>query len=232
MVAQPASLFSEVLARLQSTYGRPKPPKSDPFELILWENVAYLLSDERREAAFEALRERVGLTPKAILGAPQATLLAIAKMGGMRPEVRVERLRTIARITLDQFQGDLRGVLKLPLKQAKKALQRYPSIGEPGAEKILLFTKSYAVLGIDSNGLRVLRRIGYGQECKNYSTTYRSVQEALAGEMGQQCAPLIKANQLLRRHGQERCKLNAPLCRICPLTDVCAFNLGQASGLP
>jgi endonuclease III len=228
-----ANLFHDVIQRLQSTYGRPKPPKSDPLELILWENVVYLLRDERREAAFEALRERVGLTPKAILGAPRATLLEIAKMGGMRPEVRVERFRTIARITLDQFQGDLRKVLKLPLKQAKKALQLYPTIGEPGAEKILLFTKSYPVLGLDSNGLRVLCRIGYGQERKNYSATYHSVQEAAAGQIGQDCAPLIKANQLLRQHGQERCKLNAPLCRICPLTDLCAyFRVGQASGLP
>lgn len=216
---------------LQSTFGRPKPPKSDPFELILWENVAYLLSDERREAAFEALCQRVGRTPKAILGAPQATLLEIAKMGGMRPEVRVERLRTIARMTLDQFHGDLRTALKLPLKQAKKALRLYPNIGEPGAEKILLFTNSYPVLGLDSNGLRVLLRIGYGQECKNYSATYRSVQEAVAGEMGQECAPLITAHQLLRRHGQERCKLNAPLCGICPVADLCKYR-GQVSGLP
>jgi endonuclease III len=109
------------------------------------------------------------------------------------------------------------------LKQAKKALQLYPTIGEPGAEKILLFTKSYPVLGLDSNGLRVLRRIGYGQESKNYSAAYRSVQEAVAGEIGQECRPLIKANQLLRQHGQERCKLNAPLCRICPLTDLCVY---------
>jgi len=227
-VPEPASLFREVTARLQSSYGRPKPPKSDPLELILWENVAYLLTDQKREAAFETLRDRVGLTPKAILAAPQATLLEIAKMGGMRPEVRVERLRSIARITLDQFQGDLRKALKLPLKQAKKALQLYPNIGEPGAEKILLFTKSYAVLGLDSNGLRVLRRIGYGQECKNYSATYHSVQEAVAGEIGKECAPLIKASQLLRQHGQERCKLNAPLCRTCPVTDLCAYYKGAA----
>ena len=225
-VPEPVSLFGKLIAQLRSAYGRPKPPKSDPFELILWENVAYLLSDERREAAFEALRERVGLTPKQILAAPGATLLEIAKMGGMRPEVRVERLRTIARITLDKFQGDLRKALKLPLKEAKKALRLYPNIGEPGAEKILLFSKSYAVLGLDSNGLRVLHRIGYGQECKNYSATYHSVEEAVAGEIGHACGPLIQANQLLRRHGQERCKLNAPLCRICPVTDLCAYYKG------
>ncbi len=215
--------FDQLIARLQSTYGKPKAPKSDPFGLILWENIAYLLSDDRREAAFEALRKRVGLTPKQILDAPRETLLEIAKLGGMQPEVRLERLRTIARITLDRFQGDLRKALKLPLQQAKKALQLYPSIGEPGAEKILLFTKTYPVLGLDSNGLRVLRRIGYGQECKNYSATYHSVQEAVSSEIGAKCAPLIKANQLLRQHGQERCKTNGPLCEICPVTDLCEF---------
>lgn len=225
---RPASLFGNVVDLLQSTYGRPKPPKSDPFELILWENVAYLLTDERREAAFEALHQRVGLTPKQILSAPHATLLEIAKMGGMRPDVRVERLCTIARITLDEFQGDLGKAVKLPIKQAKKALRLFPCIGEPGAEKILLFSKSYAVLGLDSNGLRVLRRIGYGQEHKNYSATYHSVQDAVAGEIGQDCAPLIKANQLLRQHGKERCKINAPLCRICPLTDLCKYYKDRA----
>src|ERR1039457_3705883 len=170
------------------------------------------------------LSTSVVLTTETLVpAAPQATLLEIAKMGGMRPEVRVERLRTFWKFSRDRLQGGLRKALKLPLKQAKKALRLYPNIGEPGAEKILLFTKSYAVLGLDSNGLRVLRRIGYGQECKNYSATYRSVHKAIAGEIGQECAPLIKANQLLRQHGQERCKLNAPLCRICPVTDLCVY---------
>lgn len=217
------SRFDQLIAGLQSFYGRPKPPLSDPFELILWENVAYLLSDERREVAFDALRSRVGLTPKQILTAPAATLLEIAKMGGMRPEVRVERLRTIARITIDEFQGDLRNALKLPLKQAVKALRLYPTIGEPGAGKILLFTKTHPVLGLESNGLRVLQRVGYGREQKNYSATYRSVQDAIAGEIGQDCTSLITAHQLLRQHGQERCKTTAPLCRICPVTDLCHY---------
>jgi endonuclease-3 len=213
---------------LETAYGRPRPKVTDPWQMILWENVAYLQTDQRRELAFEALRQRVGLKPEEILAAPHATLLEIAKMGGMRPEVRVERLRQVSRIALHEFQGDLSKAVRLPLKQAKKAMQLFPNIGEPGAEKILLFSKSHAVLGLDSNGLRVLRRIGYGQEHKNYSATYRSVQEAVAGEIGQACAPLITAHQLLRQHGQERCKTNAPLCRICPLTDICAYYKANA----
>jgi len=212
-----------MVERLRAVYGRPKPPLSDPLELVFWENAAYLLSDERRQKVFEILRERVGLRARNILAAKPATLLEIAKLGGMRPEVRVERWLTIASITLSQFQGDLRNVLRLPLKEAKKALQQFPCIGEPGAEKILLFAGSHAILGLDSNGLRVLVRVGYGREQKSYSATYRSVREAIANQTWDKCAPLIQAHQLLRRHGMERCKSSAPICRGCPLTDACHY---------
>lgn len=224
------SRFFQIVDRLESAYGRLKPKVTDPWEMILWENVAYLQTDERREQCFETLRKRVGLKPEQILAAPGSTLLEIARMGGMRPEVRVERLRQISRIALDEFNGDLRKSTNLPLKQAKKAMQKFPNIGEPGAEKILLFSKAHAVLGLDSNGLRVLTRVGYGRESKNYSTTYRSVMEAVAPEIGDDCAPLIKANILLRHHGKERCKTTAPLCPACNLTDQCTYYCTSGAG--
>jgi endonuclease-3 len=218
------SPFQGMIQRLRVAYGRPKlPPTSDPLELVFWENAAYLLTDERRQKVFDLLRERVGLKPRDILAAKPATLLELAKLGGMRPEVRVERWLTIANVTVSQFSGDLGNAVRLPLKQAKKALQQFPCIGEPGAEKILLFTKSYPVLGLDSNGLRVLTRVGYGREHKSYSATYRSVQEAIADQIPSKYAPLIQAHQLLRQHGMERCKSSAPICRGCPLTDVCRY---------
>jgi endonuclease III len=218
------SPFEGIIERLRAKYGRPKPlPTSDPLELVFWENAAYLLGDERRQKVFDLLRERVGLEPRKILAANRSTLLEIAKLGGMRPEVRVERWSTIARIALTEFQGDLQSAVLLPIKQAKKAMQRFPTIGEPGAEKILLFSKAHAVLGLDSNGLRVLLRVGYGREQKSYSSTYRSVQEAIQNQVSDKCGPLILAHQLLRQHGMERCKSAAPICPGCPLSEVCQY---------
>src|SRR5712671_3411504 len=100
--------FKKLVARLKRHYGDPKlPPARGPFELVMWENACYLLSDERRAAVFEGLREQVGLTADAIWKADQERLLPLAKMGGMRPETRVFRWREIARITRTQFDGDL-----------------------------------------------------------------------------------------------------------------------------
>ena len=40
------SKLAEIIKRLQKHYGTPEPPPTDdPFELILWEQVAYLASD-------------------------------------------------------------------------------------------------------------------------------------------------------------------------------------------
>src|SRR2546428_484908 len=131
--------FPRLLRALESHYGRPEPPTiSDPLHLILWESVGYLVEDDRRELAFEALRKQAGLKPTDILSASTEQLVSITKLGGIHPELRASRLKEIAQIVLNDFAGDLTSALKLPLPKAAKALKKFPSIGEPGAEKILL----------------------------------------------------------------------------------------------
>ena len=128
-----------------------------------------------------------------------------------------------ARLVVDDFPGGLEALRDLPLKAAKRALMRFPSIGEPSAEKILLFTRCYPVLGLDSNGLRVLVRLGFGEEKKNYTATYRAVQEAIQDQLRTDYDWLIRAHILLRQHGKELCKTNAPLCEKCPVRKGCAY---------
>jgi endonuclease-3 len=218
--------FKRLLARLKRHYGEPQlPPAKGPFELVMWENACYLLPDDRRAAVFEGLRRQVGLTAQAIWHADKATLLPLATMGGMRPEVRVFRWREIARIAINHFGGDLDRILHEPYAKAKTALKQFPSIGDPGAEKILLFCGMAPGLPLESNGLRVLTRVGYGKVLKNYGATYRSVQEALQCQLPRDAKSLANAHLLLRDHGKTLCKTNAPRCGECPLADDCVFAM-------
>ncbi len=222
--------FQKLAARLQRQYGKPAlPPAKGPFELVLWENACYLLPDKRRAAVFEGLRERVGLSPSAIQSADPNTLHELAVMGGMRPETRVFRWLEIARIALTQFDGDLDRILKEPYPKAKKALLQFPNIGEPGAEKILMFCGMAAGLPLESNGCRVLTRIGFGREQTNYGAMYRSIQEDLQGQLPRGSESLADAHLLLRRHGKETCKTNGPDCGSCCVLDLCAFALKRKS---
>ena len=216
--------FTQIIANLKRHYGQPAvPPARGPFELVLWENACYLLPDERRLEVFESMRREVGLTAAAIDAASDKVLLPLAKRGGMRPETRVFRWREIARITLNQFAGDLDSILKLPYTAAKKALKQFPNIGDPGAEKILLLCGVANGLPLESNGLRVLVRLGWGRLQKQYGATYRSVQDALKPELPAKPEALKEAHLLLRTHGKTLCKDAAPLCHQCPVSAECNY---------
>jgi endonuclease-3 len=216
--------FNQTIALLKQHYGKPEPPPANgPFELVMWENACYLLPDERRLEVFEALRAQVGLNAAAVDAAPDKVLLPLAKRGGMRPETRVFRWREIARITLNQYAGDLDSILKLPYAAAKRALKQFPNIGDPGAEKILLLCGMASGLPLESNGLRVLVRIGWGRLQKNYGATYRSVQDDLQPSLPATASTLKEAHLLLRQHGKTLCKEKAPLCNRCPLSKGCDY---------
>jgi endonuclease III len=223
LMESPRITFAKLISTLAKRYGRPDPPAStEPLELIIWENIAYLASDERRGEAFASLKQDVGTRPEQILAAKRSALVALGK-AGILPDVSAEKLLNVAKIAYEEFDSDLGPVLKKPLAQAKKALKKFPGIGDPGAEKILLFTRSYPVMALDSNGLRVLCRVGFAEEQKNYSATYRLAQDAIREQLPGDYDSLIRAHLLLRQHGQELCKRSKPRCSECPVRDRCNY---------
>ena len=217
--------LKKLIAGLQKHYGTPEmPPARGPFELVMWENACYLLPDSRRAEVFAALKRQVGMSPAAIFRASQDVLLPLAEMGGMRPETRVFRWQEIARITMQQFGGKLDQILAWEYAKAKKALKQFPSIGDPGAEKILMFCGVAEGLPLESNGLRVLTRVGWGRvHLKNYSAMYKSVQEAIAAEVPKGAGAIARAHVLLRTHGKTLCKDARPQCFECPVEEMCGF---------
>jgi len=218
--------LARMLDTLEKLHGRTQvEPPRDVLGLILWENVAYLLDDDKRRAAFAALKKRVGLAPARIRAAKPEVLHELAAMGGIHPAQRVDRLREIADVALADFDDDLDAVLALPPAKARRALRKFPGIGEPGAEKILLFTHTEPVLALESNGLRALLRLGFGAESANYAASYKSVQLAVEPLIERDCDARIRAWHLLRAHGQALCKNKTPDCDACPLSDACAFVL-------
>jgi endonuclease-3 len=217
------------LARLEASYGTPEPPAvTDPFEMVLWENVAYLVDDERRARVFARLQEEIGLLPLEISTTPLEVLAEVIRDGGMQPAHRAGKLLAVADEALDIGQDSLQQLIRTAPDKASKALRRFPGIGEPGADKILLFSHAKRTLAPESNALRVLVRLGFGEEDESYGRMYRSAEKAVAPQLSEDFAWLIRAHQLLRRHGQEICKRSVPLCEACPLTDGCRWFLTRA----
>jgi len=209
----------EVVAQLEQLYGTPiLPDVVNPFELIILENVAYLVDDQRRYAVFERLRREIGIEPKPLLECPLPALIEIIREGGMQPERRAEKLHTSAKLAVEVGLEKLNTLLRHDPPQAKKTLKRFPGFAEPGADKILLFTRSYITLAPESNALRVLVRLGFAEQETDYSQTYRSLVESLEPLLPHNFDWLICAHQLLRLHGQRLCKRSTPRCEVCPVS--------------
>ncbi len=216
-----------VLARLPHPTDRSGP--RDAYGQVLWENIGYLIDDHRRHALFTEFSDRIGLAPQAILEADEADLHDIASRGGMRPEVRVGRWRQIAEITLGPGGGDLDRMLRaLPLHKARALLKLYPAIGDPCADKILLFAGISPRPSLESNGVRTLVRMGFIQEHKAYAATWRAAMDVLREQGEPDFDWLTGAYLTLRDHGRERCRCAEPACPACPLDFTCAH--APASG--
>jgi endonuclease-3 len=215
--------LSEISRALKRQHGVTKrPPPKTAYEWVLWENIAYLVDDATRAKAFALLKKTVGLKPDDILRAKNPALLAVTRHG-IVPEMFARKLRTVAEIARDKFGGKVDAVLSRDPAQAAKQLRAFPGIGEPGAEKILVAIGRARTLPLDSNGLRVLVRVGFGQSLRSYAATYRSVKSALP--IGRASAKsLFAAHLLLQRHGREVCKTAAPQCGRCMLRPMCAYG--------
>ena len=115
------------------------------------------------------------------------------------------------------------------MPRRKKHSSSSPTSAIPAREKILLLCGVSNGLPLESNGLRVLVRVGWGRSQKNYGATYRSVQEALKGELPKSPERLKEAHLLLRTHGKTICKDKAPQCHECPVSAGCNYAESTAA---
>jgi endonuclease III related protein len=240
-MAEPKQKLEEIRERLEELYGPQKAAgPSDPYEMIVYLNCGYPATDAKCGKVFDALNREVGLSPKELLALPKAKLAKLARPGGMMPELRAERLKEIARRVKDEFGGDLTAVLKKwmlaekkepgkGIRGAKKALQQFPVIGEPSAEKILLFAELAPVAAVPSAHLHVPIRIFVGEEGKNYAVDYRKAREILGAGLPETFEARQRMYLLLKKHGQEICKRSNPKCEICPLTGQCVYLQAKAA---
>jgi len=75
----------------------------------------------------------------------------------------------------EEKQQTSRGV-----RTAKKILREFPVIGEPSAEKILLFSKLAPVAAVPSAFVEVPARLWFGKAGANYPADYRAARDILS----------------------------------------------------
>jgi endonuclease III len=220
--------ITQLLDKLESFYGPQEPSwPVDPYEFLIWWQCGYPASDAACAKGWAALTREVGINPEKILITTPKKLADAVKPGGMLPELRAQRLMEIAFQVKNEFDGDLRKALVGPSVKVRNILKKFPSIGEPGVDRILLFADIAPVAAVPSNVVHVLVRMLSGQEGQNYVANYREAQRAIASGIPETFDARKRAYLLLKRHGQDLCKRRKPKCEDCPISQGCAFVAGQ-----
>ncbi len=141
----------------------------------------------------------------------------------MVPAVRAGRLKEIAARVQAEYGGDLRSTLsRLSAPQVRKALKSFSGIGNPGADRIMLFSRLAPVAAVPSACPHVLVRMLHGLEGPKYTAVYADAQRTL-NTLPATFDARIRAYLLVVRHGHEVCKRTNPSCGRCPLRSQCAF---------
>ena len=216
--------ITDLLDSLESNYGALDPAApTDPYEFLIWWHCGYPASEERCSKGWASLTSEIGIAPKRLLSASTAKLEGALKAGGMVPDLRAARLKEIAARILGEYAGDLRSALsRLSVPQARKALKAFPGIGNPGADRILLFARLSPVAAVPSACPHVLVRVLDGAEGPKYVAVYAAAQRIL-NTLPATVDERIRGYLLVARHGHELCKRSSPLCERCPLRARCAF---------
>lgn len=217
--------LNQILDRLESFHGAQAAHwPTDPYLFLVWWHCGYPPSEERCRAGFESLNSKLGVSPETLLSATSRKLAHALKAGGMVSELRATRLKEIASRVQDAFGGDLRSHLqRLPLAEARAALKKFPGIGDPGADRIVLFGDIAPAAAVPSNCPHVLVRIESGREPAQYTDTYQQAQRALKTLVPNTFSALMRAYLLLQYHGRKLCKRTNPVCSLCPVADCCAY---------
>jgi endonuclease III len=207
------------LAALAKFYGLLPAPPRDPFILYVWEVLSTHSTPARRDAALAALKRLRALTPDAMWKTSPKKLEEAVLLTGPYLERRIRALRT--GVDLFRRSPSLSAVLRGPMPAARRALKRFPQLGEGGAHRMLLLAADHLVLPVDARVNRVGRRLGYGLGSNDFRKSARSVQRAISLELPPNVDSFRRAFLYLSHHGAATCTEADPHCHVCPLLRDC-----------
>ncbi len=218
-------MLARLLDTLEAHYGPQWPAwPADPYQFLLWWYCGYPASETKCAKGWESLKKNIGVEPRRILAADSAKLASALMPGGLYPEQRAQHQKGTADRVLEEFGGDLSNALqRLPLDKARAALQTFPGIAKPGADRILLFGAISPVAAVPSNSTHVAARIFQGGGSGNYNREYAEAQRKIEQDIPPAFDARQRAYLLLKYHGQAICRRSSALCSACPVAPSCAY---------
>ncbi len=187
----------------------------EPFSLLVAIILSQNTNDKNSIKALRNLYKATGIKPNEIVRIGIEKLSELIKPAGLY-EQKAKSIMNLARYVMSDTNL-LEHILSLPVEEARKKLISMPGIGKKTADVFLaIFGKR--TIGVDTHAARVARRLGIAPEKGGYEVIRRSLLEAFRN-----IDDLDLAHRYLIALGRKWCRANKPLCKDCPLNDICKY---------
>jgi len=206
----------EILCVLKKRFPTPawSRSKRDPFQSLIVTIISQNTNDRNTGRAFENLSRRFSITPKALAEADVKDIEASLRVAGLyRNKSKV--IKEVSRIVLERFGGSLDFIYSSPQEEARRILMAIPGIGPKTADVVLLFCAGRPTVPVDTHVNRVSKRLGFASLASGYDGVQESLQSLYPSE------DFLSVHLTLIMLGREYCKARKPLCKACPVNQLC-----------
>ncbi len=209
-------IFKEIYYRLYNHFGPQNWwPADTPFETAVGAILTQSVNWENVEKAIENLKKEGIMEPGKIYRLDIEELAKLIRPSGYF-NVKARKLKSFSKFLLDEFNGSMGEMGKLPLKQIRPFLLNVYGIGPETADSILLYAVKKPIFVIDAYTKRVFNRIGLVSS----DVDYHELQQLMMDNFEPSIYKYNEYHALLVALGKNICKKKKTECVICPLGHV------------
>ncbi len=214
--------------RLRAAYGPvPSYARLDPVSQLVLAILGARTRGAVSMAVFEGLWEEFGDWA----GLREASAATVEPLIGAvtYPENKAKWLPAALRqITERRGALDLDFLETWPVEAARRWLETLDGVGPKASAAVLNFsTLGMRALVVDTHYYRVAKRLGVLPARTAFPAAHRLLTRQLPDDWS--AAALDDHFELMKAHGQKRCRHANPICEGCPLADLCAMRRGEKS---
>jgi len=198
----------------EPTWRNPLPPVDELVSTILSQNT----NDVNRDRAFDSLREKFP-TWEQVRDADTDEIIEAVRVAGLANQ-KGPRLQNVLReITEERGSLDLSFLEEMPLEEARDWLTKFKGVGPKTAAIVLCFSLNRPAFPVDTHVYRVTGRIGLRPENISVEKAHPYLEEVFPPET------YYAAHLNIIRLGREVCGARKPNCPVCPVYDLCDYDL-------
>jgi endonuclease-3 len=196
----------------------PEEVSKDPFKNLIITVLSQNTSELNCVRAYKGLSARFKVEPRVLAEAKETDLREAIRSGGLY-NVKAKRIKTVSRVVLEKFEGNLAPVLALSKQEAREKLMELPGIGPKTADVLLANRHGYSqVFVVDTHMDRIAKRIGLVKPDAKYEEIQKALQNFIPWEKGERVGGLF---WLLAKY---TCRVQNPKCKECPITSICDYG--------